>query len=110
MRSNVQVALVRDGEAISGNHLSTACKKPDLATYRPPAACPPRSSASSVGADSCPTRRSEWVLLRHVRATVEATYIGQVMREHGGNVSRAARALGLSRPSLQKKIKQYRLR
>jgi DNA-binding protein Fis len=48
--------------------------------------------------------------LRHVRATVEASYIGQVMREHGGNVSRAARALGLSRPALQKKIKLYQLR
>ena len=101
------VALVRDGEAISEHHLSTACKKPDLA-------------ASSVGAplevQSPPSTTTALQLegqngsLRHVRATVEATYIGKVMREHGGNVSRAARALGLSRPSLQKKIKQYQLR
>jgi len=48
--------------------------------------------------------------LRQARAEFEARYIAGVLREHGANVSRAARALGLSRVMLQKKMKEYGLR
>ena len=34
----------------------------------------------------------------------------ETLRQQGGNVSRAAEALGLSRVMLQKKMKAYRLR
>ena len=40
----------------------------------------------------------------------EARYVAEVLRQHGGNVSRAAEALGLSRVMLQEKMKEYRLR
>jgi two-component system nitrogen regulation response regulator NtrX len=48
--------------------------------------------------------------LRRARAAFEADFIAKVLQEHQGNVSRAAVALGLSRASLQKKMKEYALR
>ena len=48
--------------------------------------------------------------LRRARAAFEADYIAKVLDHHQGNVSRAAQALGLSRASLQKKMKEYSLR
>ncbi|MGA7761931.1 MAG: helix-turn-helix domain-containing protein, partial [Candidatus Binataceae bacterium] len=48
--------------------------------------------------------------LRRARAAFEADYIAKVLDAHQGNVSRAAIALGLSRASLQKKMKEYSLR
>jgi two-component system response regulator AtoC len=48
--------------------------------------------------------------LRRARAAFEADYIAKALDQHRGNVSRAALALGLSRASLQKKMKEYGLR
>ena len=104
------VALVRAGEAIAPRHLSTICKAtPSMAPSLPRLEDLTTSLSTSVK-ETVVRLEGQNGSLRHVRATVEASYIGQVMREHGGNVSRAARALGLSRPALQKKIKLYQLR
>jgi transcriptional regulator with PAS, ATPase and Fis domain len=48
--------------------------------------------------------------LRHARAAFEARHIRRVLDLHGGNVTRAAAALGLSRAMLQNKMKEYGLR
>ncbi len=48
--------------------------------------------------------------LRDARAAFEIGFISKVLREHHGNVSRAAHALGISRVALQKKMKEYGLR
>ena len=48
--------------------------------------------------------------LRQARAMFESRYIREALRQHGGNVSHTARALGLSRVTLQKKMKEYDLR
>ena len=48
--------------------------------------------------------------LRQARAAFEADYIVKEVEQHQGNVPRAGRALGLSRSSLQKKMKEYGLR
>jgi len=40
----------------------------------------------------------------------ERAYLGQALRAHGGNVSRAAAALGMARQSLQQKIRELGLR
>ena len=45
--------------------------------------------------------------LRDARARFEAQYIRRVLISHGGNVSACARALGMSRFQVQKKIKDY---
>src|SRR5262249_3134584 len=48
--------------------------------------------------------------LREARAAFEARHIADVLRGGKGNGTRAAKALGLSRAMLQKKMKDYDLR
>jgi DNA-binding NtrC family response regulator len=48
--------------------------------------------------------------LRAARAQFEAAYLRSALGRCDGNVSKAARALGVSRVSLQKKMKEYGLR
>ena len=67
---------------------------------------PPRRPQPAAGA-AAPTTD---LPLRQARAEFEAQFIRQVLAEHGRNVSRTARALGLSRVMLQKKMKEYGLR
>jgi two-component system response regulator HupR/HoxA len=85
------VALARDGESIAPRHLS------------PKLGDPPASAAAAV-------EEAEAVPLRAARAAFEARHIATVLRRHGGNVTRAAEALGLSRFMLQRKMKEYGLR
>ncbi len=40
---------------------------------------------------------------------IERAHIEQVLRERGGNVTRAAAALGIDRRTLQRKLKSYGL-
>lgn len=44
--------------------------------------------------------------LREARRAFERAYIEAVLREHGGRVADAARALGLQRPNLYRKARQ----
>jgi DNA-binding NtrC family response regulator len=48
--------------------------------------------------------------LRVARAAFEARYIEAAVRHHGGNISRTARSLGLSRGVLRAKLQRYGLR
>jgi DNA-binding NtrC family response regulator len=48
--------------------------------------------------------------LLRARAAFEGRYISEALRQQGGNVSRTAKALGLSRVMLQRKMKAYGLR
>jgi Nif-specific regulatory protein len=48
--------------------------------------------------------------LKHARDQFERDYIAHVLRIQNGNVSHAARALGISRVTLQKKMKDFGLR
>ena len=98
------VALAHDGEAVGLEHLSGPR---DAAPGAAPAAANDTHHAEEApasGKDAAP--RS----LRRARAAFEARHIAETLQEHGGNVSHAAQALGLSRVMLQKKMKEYRLR
>jgi two-component system response regulator HupR/HoxA len=48
--------------------------------------------------------------LREARTAFEIRYVADALRRHRGNVSATARALGISRVALQKKMKQLGLR
>jgi Nif-specific regulatory protein len=93
------VALARRGETISPAHLS-----PKLvgANGDRGAAAPASASSPAPGAPLTP--------LRQARAQFEADYIRKALAANSRNVSRTARALGLSRVMLQKKMKEYGLR
>jgi transcriptional regulator with PAS, ATPase and Fis domain len=78
--------------------LSDSGKEPDLTA---PAAEPPAAAESPSGDSKS---------LRDARATFEARFIADVLAHNDGNVSRSAGALGISRISLQRKMKEYGLR
>lgn len=48
--------------------------------------------------------------LKQARNAFEKDYIAHVLRTQAGNVSHAARALGISRVMLQRKMKEFGLR
>jgi transcriptional regulator with GAF, ATPase, and Fis domain len=48
--------------------------------------------------------------LRFARADFEARHIAEVLANNQGNVSRSAKVLGISRISLQRKMKEYNIR
>jgi Nif-specific regulatory protein len=50
------------------------------------------------------------VTLRRARDLFERDFIARVLSQHGGNASRAARALGISRVMLHKKLRAYGMR
>jgi Nif-specific regulatory protein len=89
------VALARDGERIGLDHLSSRL----VASH-------PTLQAPAPAADQPP----QVVALRPARAAWEAQHVATVLRLHGGNVSRAARALEISRYMLQRKMRDYALR
>jgi Nif-specific regulatory protein len=98
------VALAADGEPIGPAHLSARLGGgPGAAPAGglPAAAAAPSNDGASRPA--APLRRAR-------RTAFETHYIAQVLGQHGGNVSHAAQALGLSRVMLQKKMKAYGLR
>jgi Nif-specific regulatory protein len=97
------VALARDGETIGPEHLSPKLSPPGepIPEQMPTGTADNRESAPGTNATAP---------LREARSEFEARYIANVLRQHNRNVSRAARALGLSRVMLQKKMKLYGLR
>ncbi len=92
------VARAEDGTTITPDHLSPELKRTSSPTSPPP-------SVSSV--TSMPTLQN--VTLADALAEVERRMIGEAMRKHGGNISRAARELGLTRRGLYLKLDRYDL-
>ena len=91
------VALTPTGESITPDHLSEKIRSGPIPA---PAKGPVSSSGSS----------NENGNLRFARADFEARHIAEVLAGNQGNVSRSARVLGISRISLQRKMKDYNLR
>ena len=93
------VALTPDGQLVRSEHLSRKL----LETTRGDA-----RHGESTGATDLPRRTSSD--LREARTAFEVQFIAKVLADHGGNISRAAQMLGISRVALQKKMKDYGLR
>jgi transcriptional regulator with GAF, ATPase, and Fis domain len=93
------VALVRAGDVIRVAELSA--KVCGAGQGENVARAAPVESASPPAVGSA---------MRQGRAAFEARYIAEVLNQHRGNVSRAARTLGVSRVTLHKKLKEYGLR
>jgi Nif-specific regulatory protein len=65
---------------------------------------------SSGRVSALPPIAAAGVSLRRARDLFERQLITQVLAQHGGNASRTARALGISRVMLHKKLRAYGLR
>jgi Nif-specific regulatory protein len=91
------VALARPGDRIDVDDLSDAVRS----VGSPPA----DEHAFGAGVDAI-----EAAPLRDARMAFESRYIADVLEREGGNVSRAAAVLGISRVMLHKKLKQLGMR
>src|ERR687895_1127113 len=85
------VARAEDGAVINPEHLSAELKK----TSSP---ATPSSPASTLA--SMPSATLQNVTLADALAEVERRMIADALQKHGGNISRAARKLGLTRRGL----------
>jgi DNA-binding NtrC family response regulator/tetratricopeptide (TPR) repeat protein len=94
------VARAEDGTVITPDHLS-----PELKRTSAPAT--PGSPASTLA--SLPASSLQNVTLADALAEVERRMISDALRKHGGNISRAARELGLTRRGLYLKLERYQL-
>ena len=95
------VARAEDGAVITPEQLSPELKRtssPDLAIG---------AAASTLA--SMPSASMQNVTLADALAEVERRMISDALRKHGGNISRAARELGLTRRGLYLKLERYQL-
>jgi enamine deaminase RidA (YjgF/YER057c/UK114 family) len=77
------------------------------AVVAPAAAAPGAARFREQHGERRPDDAARAAQLREARAAFESRYIAEVLREYGGNVSRAAAVLGLSRMQLHRKIREY---
>src|SRR5262249_5664082 len=100
-------AIVRDGNTIDASCLSPAVaasgEVSEAATQQTVADTP--SASAPV-----PSRDGGIAPLKEARNAFEVGYLRDALTRASGNVSQAARMLGLSRVSLQKKMKAFGLR
>ena len=94
------VALMASGQPISLAHVSTTLMAARVAPK-------PTAEASHGSSPTTPVDELTGGLqpLAKARAEFEAGYIASALARHQGNVSQAARALGISRVALHKRIK-----
>jgi DNA-binding NtrC family response regulator/tetratricopeptide (TPR) repeat protein len=94
------VARAEDGIVINPEHLSPELKRTSSPTT-------PTTPASTLA--SMPNAALHNVTLADALAEVERRMIADALRKHGGNISRAARELGLTRRGLYLKLERYDL-
>jgi transcriptional regulator with GAF, ATPase, and Fis domain len=94
------VVLAEHGETLCVEHLSPRLRSGPVAEEESE---PIAGEEPAAGAEPA-------AQLREARAQFEARHIADVLRQQGGNVSRAAVVLGLSRMQLHRKLKEYGIR
>ncbi len=96
--------LFADGPVISEAQL------PDSLRERPPGPPAPIAAVGPLGAIAAPSGASMKEIVRQAQAELERELITRALEETGGNVTRAAKRLQISRKSLQIKMKELGLR
>ena len=96
--------LFADGPIIQGSSL------PDAIRERAPGPATPIAAVGPLGSIAAPSGASMKEIVRQAQAELEKELIGRALEETGGNVTRAAKRLQISRKSLQVKMKELGLR
>ena len=96
------VARAEDGTIITPEHLSPELKRTSSPTT-------PSGTAASIASLSSSTLQGPGGTLAVALAEVERRMISDALRRHGGNISRAARELGLTRRGLYLKLERHEL-
>lgn len=94
------VARAEDTSVITPDNLSPELKRTSSPTT-------PSATASTLA--SMPASSLQNVTLADALADVERRMISDALRRHGGNISRAARELGLTRRGLYLKLERYQM-
>jgi DNA-binding NtrC family response regulator len=97
------VARAEDGTLITPDHLS-----PELKRISAPISLP--ASVAPFGSGNTITLSGQHSTLADAMAELERRMIADALRRHKGNISRAARELGLTRRGLYLKLERYSLR
>ena len=96
--------LFADGPVI------TAAQLPESLREKAPVAPTPIAAVGPIGAIAAPSGASMKEIVRQAQAELERELITRALEETGGNVTRAAKRLQISRKSLQVKMKELGLR
>jgi two-component system response regulator AtoC len=96
--------LFADGPGIHAASLPDSLRE----TGSPPP--PPIAAVGPLGAIAAPSGASMKEIVRQAQAELEKELISRALEETGGNVTRAAKRLQISRKSLQVKMKELGLR
>ncbi|MGC3999078.1 MAG: sigma-54 dependent transcriptional regulator [Anaeromyxobacter sp.] len=96
--------LFADGPLIQASAL------PDALRERGPQPSTPIAAVGPLGAIAAPSGASMKEIVRQAQAELEKELITRALEETGGNVTRAAKRLQISRKSLQVKMKELGLR
>src|SRR5689334_13068142 len=96
------VARAEDGTVITPAHLSPELKRTSSPT-------PPSGAASITSLPPSNIQTTGTGTLAAALAEVERRMISDALRRHGGNISRAARELGLTRRGLYLKLERHEL-
>ena len=99
------LAAAFSGELTASTRGSSAAAEATSHPSHPTTQAPPTAPPAPEAAGGA--READ---LRGARAAFESRFIAEQLRCNGGNVSRTAEALGISRVMLQKKMKEYGLR
>ena len=94
------VARAEDGTVITADQLSPELKRTSSPLTAAGGAAVPATFFLAEGDQTLPEAVEE----------LERTMIAEALRRHAGNVSRAARDLGITRRGLQLKLSRYRMR
>jgi DNA-binding NtrC family response regulator len=94
------VARAEDNAVLTPEHLSPELKRAAAPIATPDSITPISAVASAPG---------QHVTLADAMAELERRMIAEALRKHGGNISRAARELGLTRRGLYLKLERHDL-
>jgi DNA-binding NtrC family response regulator len=106
---------VPPGDPISTAQLSarlTGPARPSRAAAVEPSRERPSADEDSARPDSGPISFGPGLppSLREARELFEATFIARVLEQCDGNATRAAQRIGISRASIQNKLRDYQIR
>ena len=98
------VARAEDGTVITADHLSPELRRVTASLSAPGA--PPAAKQGAASFDI----ETQSLNLADAMAELERRMIAEALRKHGGNISRAARELGLTRRGLYLKLERHSLK
>ncbi|HZT57192.1 MAG TPA: sigma 54-interacting transcriptional regulator [Pyrinomonadaceae bacterium] len=103
------IARAEDGAVITPDHLSPELRHAYLPSHASAAPAPHLSGSSGLGAAAAADAISQGLTLADAMAELERRMIAEALRKHKGNISRAARELGLTRRGLYLKLGRHDL-